>query len=200
MLQDLVRKNTPYPRVLLITGHLREQIRAHFGSGAGLGLQLDYLHQPEPQGTGAATLLAESFVGQDSFVLGWGDIIVIHDNYQALAASYREEPVDGLLLLEYVQDPHAGAAVYVDGRRVTAIVERPPAGSSGTHWNQAGLSVYTPEKETGLVGSRVLTASPDFFRNLPSRKHSLPSSQAITAGELRSRRTTRFMTSMLLSL
>ena len=131
--------------VLIITGHLGEQIRAYFGPGTGVDLQLHYAAQPSPRGTGAATLLAESFVGPDCFLLGWGDIIVVHANYQALATSYREEPVDGLLLLEYVADPHTGAAVYLDGRRISAIVEKPPAGSSSTHWNQAGLAVYTPE-------------------------------------------------------
>ena len=51
-----------------------------------------------------------------------------------------------MLGVNEVDDPWAGAAVYVDEQwRVQKIVEKPPQGSSDTRWNNAGLGVLGPE-------------------------------------------------------
>jgi len=130
---------------LVVVGHLGEQIEACFGDGRDLGLDLCYQEQIALEGTGAAALLAASFVGDEPFFLGWGDVIAARGDYQRLVHTYRREEPDALLLLERVDDPTAGAAVYVEGRRITAMVEKPPPGTSTTRWNQAGLSVFSPE-------------------------------------------------------
>ena len=36
----------------------------------------------------------------------------------------------------------SGGAVYVEGDRVTKIIEKPPKGTSTTHWNNAGIYVF----------------------------------------------------------
>ena len=132
-------------QVLIITGHLGEQISTYFGNGRSLDLELHYAVQSTQKGNAAAALLAESFIGDDAFFLGWGDIIAATSDCQNLATTFSQISSDGLLLLNYVEDPHAGAAVYLDGDRITAIHEKPPEGRSNTHWNQAGASMYTPE-------------------------------------------------------
>jgi glucose-1-phosphate thymidylyltransferase len=137
-------RHAGYSQVLLVVGHLDAQIRACFGDGTALGLRVSYVRQEGLQGTGAAAVLAESFAGGDPFFLGWGDVLAAGAEYRRLAEAFRAEPADGLLLLERVADPHAGAAVYVDGDRITRLVEKPPEGSATTPWNQAGLAVYTP--------------------------------------------------------
>jgi dTDP-glucose pyrophosphorylase len=50
-----------------------------------------------------------------------------------------------MLLLNEVDDPWRGAAVYVDERwQVTALIEKPPRGTSTTRWNNAGVFVLGP--------------------------------------------------------
>ena len=42
--------------------------------------------------------------------------------------------------LNWVEDPWAGAAVYLDAdNRIERIQEKPPKGTATTHWNNAGL-------------------------------------------------------------
>jgi len=131
-------------QILVVTGYLGEQIQAHFGDGTAWDVELHYIDQSQQQGTGAATLLAESFVGEDAFFLGWGDIISATADFEYLATEFSQTPSSGLLLLNYEEDPHTGAAVYLEGHRITSIHEKPPPGSSATHWNQAGASMFTP--------------------------------------------------------
>jgi len=51
---------------------------------------------------------------------------------------------DALLGLNVVDDPHRGAAVYLDKEKnIIRMVEKPPLGTSTTNLNNAGLMVLT---------------------------------------------------------
>ena len=131
--------------VCLVIGWMGEQIQEAFGDGTALGAELTYVWQEEYGGTGAAVLLAEEFIGEDQFVLGWGDIIVPPENYRRMMALYREERPEAMLAVNRVDDPWEGAAVYVEDGCVDRIVEKPPKGTSTTNFNNAGLFVFGPE-------------------------------------------------------
>ncbi len=127
----------------LVTGHLAEQIENYFGVGERVGLRLSYFRQPEPTGSGPATLLAERYVGGEAFLLSFADILTSRENYSSLLRKFAANPCDALLGLNEVEDPWAGAAVYLDGDRVTDLIEKPPRGTSTTRWNNAGVMILT---------------------------------------------------------
>ena len=60
----------------LITGWKAEFIEQHFGDGSPLGLSISYARQEVQDGTGKAPELAKRFVGDDPFLLTYGDILV----------------------------------------------------------------------------------------------------------------------------
>jgi len=131
--------------VVVVTGYLAGQIERHLGSGEALGMKLSYRRQTRPEGTARALLLARDAIGDEPFLLLWGDIVVEPDQYSALLDNYRRAPCDALLAVNATDDPWQGAAVYIDDRwRVTSLVEKPPRGSSRTPWNNAGMFVFTP--------------------------------------------------------
>jgi bifunctional UDP-N-acetylglucosamine pyrophosphorylase/glucosamine-1-phosphate N-acetyltransferase len=143
LLDNLRRANIR--QVLIITGHLAEEIQEFFGSGASMGMDLHYIRQPTASGTGAAALLAKKFVGDEPFFLGWGDVIAARSDYQRLINAYRKIPYSGFMGLEYLEDPQAGASIVLEGSRVTQLIEKPPPGTAPSPWNQAGLSIYTAQ-------------------------------------------------------
>lgn len=130
--------------ICLIIGHLGEMIQEQYGDGSRLGVRLEYVWQTGPAGTGAATLLAEEFVGDEPFFLSWGDIIVPPRNYARLTALYRETNAPAILSVNWVEDPWEGAAVYVRDGLVERIEEKPPRGTATTHFNNAGIFLYEP--------------------------------------------------------
>lgn len=132
-------------RVCLVIGWMGEQIQEAFGDGTALGADLTYVWQEDYGGTGAAVLLAEEFIGDDQFVLGWGDIIIPPENYRRMMAIFREERPEAMLAVNRVDDPWEGAAVYVEDGLVDRIIEKPPKGTSTTNFNNAGLFVFGPE-------------------------------------------------------
>lgn len=130
---------------VIVTGHLGRQIEDHFADGSGRGYRIVYVRQQERNGTGGALRLCREAVGEELFFMSFGDILATRGHYPRLVDSFREAPADALLTLHWVEDPYRGAAIYVDGtHRVLRIAEKPPQGTSTTHWNNGGLFIFTP--------------------------------------------------------
>lgn len=130
---------------VIITGYRGEQIEAHLGDGSRFGLRLTYRRQERPEGTAKALLLAAEAAAHAPFVLSWGDIVITPPNYATLAAEFAQRACAALLMVNAIDDPWRGAAVYVDAEwRVTQLIEKPPRGTSQTRWNNAGVFIFTP--------------------------------------------------------
>lgn len=132
-------------RATLVTGYLSQVIVDYFGDGGMLGLAVDYVFQPTPAGTASAVELARESVGDAPFLLSWGDVVVRTADYRAVGDLFASRPCTAVTAVNWVDDPAAGAAVYVDGDRVVELVEKPSAGTARTHWNQAGLFALGPD-------------------------------------------------------
>lgn len=131
---------------IVVTGYFANLIEEHFQDGSDFGMQVEYVRQQIQDGTGSALHLSRDVVGDNPFYMSFGDIISSPENYPKLINAYRENPCDVLLTLSYVEDPYRGAAVYVDDEwNVEKIIEKPPQGESTTHWNNAGIFVFSPK-------------------------------------------------------
>jgi len=141
----LTLRNTGITRFVIVTGYRGEQIEAHFRNGSQWDATIEYCHQTVRDGTARALLLAREAIGQRDFLLAWGDILADRANYPALLDTFARRGPDGLISVNWVEDPCKGAAVYVDDdHRIQRIVEKPAAGTATTHWNNAGIAVFRP--------------------------------------------------------
>jgi NDP-sugar pyrophosphorylase family protein len=132
-------------RFVIITGYQAERIEEHFGDGSRFGVGVCYRRQVVQDGTARALLLGREGVGRNPFLLGWGDILTDPKNYMGLVSTFGATKPGGVLSVNWVEDPCRGAAVYVDAEnRIERIVEKPPAGTSKTHWLNSGIGVFEP--------------------------------------------------------
>ena len=130
--------------VAIVTGYLGERIESEIGNGAASGVSVTYFRQQQFDGTARALALARQHLGEERFVFAWGDILVRPENYRTVVR--RSRLSDAVVAVNEVDDPWAGAAVYVDdAMRVTRMVEKPAQGTSATKWNNAGFGVLGPE-------------------------------------------------------
>lgn len=126
----------------LITGYRSDVIERHF---AQYPMRLKFIHQEVINGTAGAARLARAFAASDPFLLTYGDIWCEPDDYRRVLAPIESEPqTEATLAVKYVEDPFQGAAVYVEEGFIRRIVEKPPKGSSATHWNSAGIYCFRP--------------------------------------------------------
>jgi len=96
------------------------------GDGSQLGLRVQYVAQPRPEGLAQAFLLGRDFIGPDHVALVLGDNIFYGQGFQRMlhrAASQRS----GATVFAYmVKDPQRYGVVELDGEgRALAIEEKP---------------------------------------------------------------------------
>ncbi len=129
--------------IAVVTGYMAQQMErwCRGFEAANPGLKITAIRQAELNGTAGAMLAAREWLGGvESFIFGWGDILMDPQNYPRFCKAAEVENHDLLMAVNEMEDPWRGAAVYVDSEKmVTRLVEKPPRGSSTTRWNNSGL-------------------------------------------------------------
>ena len=92
-LRDL--KEQGFENVLLLVGYLGEQVEAHFGDGAKIGMKIRYAYEPEPLGTGGALHNALGELEKE-FVLVNGDSF-LSAPFDRMMAAFREGGFDAMV-------------------------------------------------------------------------------------------------------
>jgi dTDP-glucose pyrophosphorylase len=113
--------------------------------------------------------LARDFVSQNPFLLTYADILCDAAEYSRTSRILLHNPaIVAAIAVKAVDDPWQGAAVYEEQGRITRIVEKPPKGTSTTHWNNAGLYAfrrpifeYLERLQPSVRGEYELTAALD---------------------------------------
>lgn len=145
MIEHIVRRlqQAGLGEILIVVGYRRELIEDHFRTGFS---GLSFVVQEVVEGTASAVKLGRDFAGDDPFLLTFGDIICDTSNYAGIAAELERNAAAAAIGVKYADDPWQGAAVYPDaGGMVRKMIEKPPRGTSSTHWNSAGLYAFRPE-------------------------------------------------------
>lgn len=129
-----------FTETFLVTGYRGETIEEHFRH---YPMRIETQRQTEINGTARAALLARDFIGNEPFFLTYGDILCEAADYVGMRDRMT---ADGVIGCKWVDDPFQGAAVYPDAEgRVTRMIEKPPKGTSTTHWNSAGLYCFNAQ-------------------------------------------------------
>lgn len=111
-------------RVVLGTSYLAETFAEHFGDGAALGLELEYVVEEEPLGTGGGIRNVAKHLTSDDVLVFNGDVLAGTD-LTAIVDTHRRTRADVTLHLRRVPDPRAFGSVPTDETgAVTAFLEK----------------------------------------------------------------------------
>ena len=109
----------------IIVGETHREIRAHVGDGSRYGLEITYIHQPEPLGLAHAVLVACDFIGDDDFVMYLGDNLLTN-GITDVVNRFRPGEAAAQVMLAKVSNPEQfGVAVLDEAGRVARLVEKP---------------------------------------------------------------------------
>jgi mannose-1-phosphate guanylyltransferase len=116
-------------RVVLATSYRSEMFADSFGDGSGLGLEIDYVHEEEPLGTGGGIRNAASRLRSgpdDPVVVLNGDVLSGHDLPAQLDMHRKADAAVTLHLVEVADPARFGCVPTDDTGRVTAFLEKTP--------------------------------------------------------------------------
>jgi mannose-1-phosphate guanylyltransferase len=159
--------------VVLGTSYRPEVFEKHFGDGSELGVDLEYVVETEPLGTGGGIRNVAGALRGDTVLVFNGDNLIGVDLHDFLA-THERTGADVTLCLHRVADPRAYGCVPTDADgRVTAFLEKDP--NPATDQINAGLYAFrravidtiptgrpvSVERETfpGLLASGAVVAS-----------------------------------------
>ncbi|MEP6599038.1 MAG: NDP-sugar synthase [Actinomycetota bacterium] len=112
--------------VVLGTSYRPEVFADHFGDGAALGIELEYVVEDAPLGTGGGIRNVADRLRGDTALVFNGDVLSGVD-LRALLARHADADADVTLYLTKVDDPRAFGCVPTDpAGRVTAFLEKDP--------------------------------------------------------------------------
>lgn len=109
--------------VILSTSYKPAVFSQEFGDGSALGLQIDYVTEDEPLGTGGGIANVAAKLRYDTTMVFNGDVLSGADLGE-LYAYHREHDAEATLHLVRVGDPRAFGCVPTDDGRVTAFLEK----------------------------------------------------------------------------
>ena len=152
--------------VVLGTSYKAEVFEAEFGDGSKLGLEIDYVVEDEPRGTGGGIANVASKLRYDTALVFNGDVLSGCD-LGALLNSHEERHADLTLHLVRVGDPRAFGCVPTDSDGgVTAFLEKtqdPP-----TDQINAGTYVFNREVIERIPKGRAVSVEREVFPALLS--------------------------------
>ena len=127
-----------YPLSVLIMARIKEiliistpedlpSFKRLLGDGSKLGLNLNYIEQPKPDGIAKAFILAEEFIGKDQVTLILGDNIFYGYDFSKLLADNVKNIKKGATIFSYeVSDPERFGVVEIDNKGTAISLEEKP--------------------------------------------------------------------------
>ncbi len=150
--------------VVLGTSYRAEVFADHFGDGSALGVELEYVVENEPLGTGGGIRNVASWLRGDTALIFNGDVLSGVD-LRALLATHTSTGADVTLYLTKVDDPRAFGCVPTDADgRVTAFLEKDP--DPVTDQINAGTYVFRREVIDSIPTGRPVSVEHETFPGL----------------------------------
>ena len=132
--------------ILIIVGYKQEMIKEYFKDGIeNFGVKIDYITQEEHLGTAHAAKHAMDFVGNDDFLLMYGDIFIEGKVFSNLVEDFKSFKPEGIISLIKVKNPEEyGIITLNDNGFVEKITEKPSKGLDLGNLANAGIYIFTP--------------------------------------------------------
>lgn len=154
-------------RVVLGTSYLASTFEEHFGDGKSLGLELTYVVEEAPLGTGGGIANVAEHLTSENVMVFNGDVLCGTD-LGAVVNTHRRTDADVTLHLVRVQDPRAyGCVPTDDDGKVLAFLEKtedPP-----TDQINAGCYVFKRSVIDEIPKGRVVSVERETFPGLLER-------------------------------
>ncbi len=154
--------------IVIVTGHLGEQIPAYFGDGKAFGVNISYFHESEPLGTAGALFYLKDKLKEDFLLLN-GDIVYNVD-FSRMIAFHKEKHATATLLSHPNSHPYDSAILVTDeNAKVTAWLNKEDERHDCKNRVNAGIHLLSPSTLSCLCDGKKTDLDRDILKPLVSQ-------------------------------
>jgi len=137
-------KEAGIEEILLIVGYKEDLIKDYFDNGIDkYNIKIEYLTQEEYLGTAHAAGYAKEFVGDEKFLLMYGDLLVDPNLFKEVLNKFEASKAEGLISLLEVNNPREFGIISLNPEGfVERITEKPPPELNRGNLANAGIYVF----------------------------------------------------------
>jgi nucleotidyltransferase len=152
--------------IVLSTCYKPECIEQYFGSGANYGLQIHYVSEDLPLGTGGAIKNAERYFDKEPFFIFNADIIS-DINFGEMLRFHKRKNADVTIAVTRVDNPSAyGVIEYDDHDYAITFREKPKPHEVVSHYINAGVYIFNPQILKHIPAGRPVSVEREVFPKL----------------------------------
>jgi NDP-sugar pyrophosphorylase family protein len=143
ILETLIRNfiKAGFQNFYISTHYMPEQIENYFGDGTDLGVNITYVHEDEPLGTGGALgLLPDDLPKGLPLIMMNGDVLTKVD-FQRLLDFHNENQADATMCVREYDYQIPYGVINGEGNKITSMVEKPIQ----RFFVNAGIYVVSPQ-------------------------------------------------------
>ncbi len=113
---------------ILIVGYKKEEIRKYFKKLASkLKIKIEFATQEEYLGTAHAASYAANFIGNESFLMMYGDIFVDPNTFKEILKTIFDKKIENLMALVEVKNPSDFGIITLDSNNLIEKITEKPA-------------------------------------------------------------------------
>lgn len=151
---ELLRSNE-IRDIIIIVGPLKEKIKQYFGDGSKYGVKINYIEEDVPTGTAIPLLKAKSIIGNNSFVLYYGDVLA-DINLREMIDFHKHSQKQMTIAVTSVSESGDWGVIGMRGHDVVKFTEKP---------HKEGFSK--------LINAGIFVIEPAVIDLIPDKKHSM---------------------------
>lgn len=135
-------RNHGIKNIFITVSHLARKIEDHLQNGSQYGVNITYVHETKPTGTGGALRATRKYLGGAPFIVLYSDVLLDLDLNEFLQAHQNIKAAIGTLALTSVADPSAYGAVKLRGSRIVEFSEKPVISGDVSRLVFAGCAAF----------------------------------------------------------
>jgi UDP-N-acetylglucosamine diphosphorylase/glucosamine-1-phosphate N-acetyltransferase len=129
---------------VLVVQYRGELVKKHLGDGSKLGVTIEYVDQPDVSGTANAIYVTQDKIGNNDFLVAYGDLFVTHRAIKSVVDMYRKRGRKPTIGLVPVSQPESYGIARVSKDLLTEIVEKPSSSQSPSNLANTGIYILSP--------------------------------------------------------
>ena len=113
-----------YEIAIVIGGVGSNKVQEYYENGEKFGVKLTYIQQDSPRGIAHAISLCKNFIENEKFIVFLGDNF-INTSITDFRKNFENSNDDASLLLCNVDNPQQFGIAYLDGNKISRMIEKP---------------------------------------------------------------------------